>query len=345
MLFSKAQIIEEIKEMIKNNSLDNSDEVDKINEKIWGYFCSTLNNPEKKLNFNGHSNYTTELISLLESGQNIESILQEEEKKFKYEYQRKFANIKEKFLLKIREIFILFKIRAESEDKEGFTDEVISKDLSFAMRSFYAYQQCNKCGCILQSEVSCKMNIDTHQTVEINVPTGNLLIADWFRDENNLLAEVTSVKNTVIGAKMREINEYGALYGDSALNEYAAVLSAAEANVATVFVGNSCPQIFANENIIVISSEKEKKAKKLNDEGCVCTDLWRATIVDEQVLKEHVEKFYDKNQQEAVMEEMKEGANYVTVTPGKYLLHFNIDRNLLDDNDYGQSYLKVELIK
>lgn len=82
------------------------------------------------------------------------------------------------------------------------------------------------------------------------------------------------------------------------------------------------------------------------NQGSVCTDLWRATIVDKQVLKNIIAtKFTDTNKGADVLEEMLEGSTEITVKPGKYMLHYSLNKGYFNDDKFGDIYLKLELIK
>lgn len=337
--FTHFKVTEEINKALEKNSLN--DKKEEIIDQFWLEVTEKISNKEVRINNFGHNNKLIELNNLLYSGKKWQEIVKEEEK-FKYEFERQLTYVKKRFNEKIESFFILIELLYLNEKN------IVEKLIAKTVEEFFAHSECIQCGCKLfkmnknaKAEL-CKMDIPKTQTVEIDVPSGKLWISDWFRDSKNILKSLVDVENTDVGKELIKINEYGAKYGITYLNEYATVLSAAEKNVATVFVGNSCPQIYQNNTTLLIADEYE--FDNSSSVGKVCTDLWRTTIVDEDVLKKHIENICGQENMEEVLSEMKEGdINFVDVTPGKYKLTFNIAKELISD-EQGSCYMKLELI-
>lgn len=107
--------------------------------------------------------------------------------------------------------------------------------------------------------------------LDVELKTGNLLIADWFRID----AFTKSVKlkkepsiNSVLGCQeftQRSLAEHGFM---------------------TVFVGNSSPRIVRMNGALVLGWYDEDGDEEIAGEkaGWVCTDLWWATIIERERL-------------------------------------------------------------
>lgn len=111
-----------------------------------------------------------------------------------------------------------------------------------------------------------------HDTVvEINVPSGRVLISDDLR-----------------GAPKYRLEPPASLNYRAGLDDYAR-LFAEQANMAYAFVGNSCPSVYREERtgdlIVMNPAYDEETDDYLAVEGAtkiatVCTDLWATMIVD-----------------------------------------------------------------
>ncbi len=173
--------------------------------------------------------------------------------------------------------------------------------------------------------MKCPTSPKEIQEFTINFPTGKLFCADWFRnDANTLDKHIKDVKNPEL-QKLKENFEYETEHGDSPLNEFFQVACAADKDVVTVFVGNSLPQIFQNNNKLSFNSYNEDTSidEGYKDVGYVCTDLWRVTIADEQTLIEILQKKHKKTVADEILAEWKKEATIVNVEPGRYKLTFS----------------------
>lgn len=110
------------------------------------------------------------------------------------------------------------------------------------------------------------------QHVEIPVPSGEILIADWFRIDVFTQAVKSSALpsiNTLAGAQ-QTTQHYAKVHG-----------------FLSVCVGNTSPSVFETDGQLRIGSpgsrrgEDEPEGKNL---GSVCTDLWWVTAIDRKTL-------------------------------------------------------------
>lgn len=111
----------------------------------------------------------------------------------------------------------------------------------------------------------------TVDTIRIPAPSGELLIADWFRLENNEFTK--AVKE---GQQSIEVNSEAGMRAQT--QQYAAL------GFASVFVGNTGPAILQIGDDLLIGRQPVEEKKSHHHKGSVCTDLWWATIIDRQVL-------------------------------------------------------------
>ena len=143
--------------------------------------------------------------------------------------------------------------------------------------------------------------------VEVEFKTGNLLIMDWFRVEDDIFTNlVRKDKDFSINYTKGRVDQ---------INYYAK-----EFNFVSVNVGNSCPKIFKEDSDIIIGySETEE------DLGFVCTDLWNASVIDEAQLEEHlVSGGLALKKAKSEIKKMKKEwtCNEIKVKAGKYKLYF-----------------------
>ena len=157
------------------------------------------------------------------------------------------------------------------------------------------------------------------QTVEIEAPSGQLLIADWFRitefteqvkaDESNK----TSL-NLMVG-RFQETQRYAKKYG-----------------FLSVSVGNTCPKIIQRGDAILIATlDEDCGASDTDVKGSVCTDLWWATLIDKDVLCQVIAtKTGSEKAQKIVADYLKNESNWasVTVPPGSLLHAYFYDDGL-----------------
>lgn len=118
---------------------------------------------------------------------------------------------------------------------------------------------------------------------QIPAPSGEILIADWFRLDDNLFTKIVKA-----GAPETSIN-FG--YGRAELTAF----YAKEFGFMSVEVGNSSPGILACDDYLVLGYLDEDALEDEDDDnsprllkgkfkGRVCTDLWWVTAVDREVL-------------------------------------------------------------
>lgn len=79
------------------------------------------------------------------------------------------------------------------------------------------------------------------------------------------------------------------------------------------FVGNSCPSFG-----LINNNEKELyfgTGNKIQSKGCICTNLWWVSVIDEQILKIRMEKMGYENKE---IENIINGLEKITVPKGWY---------------------------
>lgn len=103
----------------------------------------------------------------------------------------------------------------------------------------------------------------------INTPSGELLLADWFR-----IPEFTAAVKT---ERCFNVNTGPGKMAQTAFY-------ASEKGFASVFVGNTCPSILRRGGHIAIAGQKAYAKTDPQEVGTVCTDLWWATAIDRAVL-------------------------------------------------------------
>lgn len=173
--------------------------------------------------------------------------------------------------------------------------------------------------------------------LKVNFPTGELLIADWFRIPE--FTETVEYKGEDKYSQERSINY--ATGRVKSTTDYAEKF-----NFISVSVGNSSPRIFKQKNTLVFGRgtyDEEKDCeiapKKFVEKGYVCTDLWAVTIIDKQTLIEILSKAKGEDSTEMVENylETEFDGNTIKVQPGEYVLKFHgnyyeFDQYLNDDN-------------
>lgn len=127
--------------------------------------------------------------------------------------------------------------------------------------------------------------------VEIKVPSGELLIADWLRVDGF---------SAVVDANKRERKSFNTNAGRQAT----AIEYAEQFGFLSVSVGNSSPHIFQQDGQIMIAEPEiepgpNDPAPAGEDRGYVCTDFWGATVIDREVLTEIVAQTHGRTEAEA----------------------------------------------
>lgn len=136
-------------------------------------------------------------------------------------------------------------------------------------------------------------------TVDIQVPSGKLLFADWFENGSAVMGHLDDENHDIKSRKgvASRIHRY------------------ASENVAHFLVGNTCPDVYQEENTLYIgSNEKNKNAKEM---GYVCTDLWWVTACDEAIYIKMAEKV-----NQPITEDIETAHVVVYVEPGAYRLRY-----------------------
>lgn len=155
----------------------------------------------------------------------------------------------------------------------------------------------------------------------VSFKTGNLLIADWFRIEEftNVVDESKNLEsvNSELGREV-QTQRYA--------NEF---------NFISVSVGNSCPTIFENQGKLIFGyvdeeseryiSSKNKAKSSFKEIGSVCTDLWAATIIEEENLIDIVATKVGRDDAKLLVTEYltKNDVERVKVDPGEYHIYFH----------------------
>ena len=113
---------------------------------------------------------------------------------------------------------------------------------------------------------------------EIPTPSGRLLVSDWFRiEEFTDLVDPKETKYTHPSVNL--------LYGRVQQTQRYAQLG-----FLSVSVGNTCPRIFMDQGVLIVGHLDHNLPRSLqtplsnSDKGYVCTDLWQATLIDEDIL-------------------------------------------------------------
>lgn len=150
---------------------------------------------------------------------------------------------------------------------------------------------------------------------ELYFETGKLLVADWFRDQDNSFSKV--VKED--WSPERSLNhESGRV---KTMNDYA------DKGFVSVNVGNTCPNVFYFDNKIVVGQDKEGEGYMTEGEsinkGMVITDYWATTIIDEsKMMNILMESGLNLIQAKNKLKEFKKECISFKVKKGKYKLTF-----------------------
>jgi hypothetical protein len=157
----------------------------------------------------------------------------------------------------------------------------------------------------------------------IDVPSGELLLADWFRIE----AFTKAVADPAAEAYQYSINNAAGCHRKTSW-------FAEQHGFMSVFVGNSSPQVVVRSGQVVLASfdedgelgEPEPEGEFL---GRVCTDLWWATAIDRQKLTDIVAKQMPRAEAVAAIDELinEYSIHTVKVRPGKLHVYGPSDLN------------------
>jgi hypothetical protein len=159
------------------------------------------------------------------------------------------------------------------------------------------------------------------ECVTINAPSGELLINDWFRID----AFTKICQDVLKDNKCFSVNSDAGVIAQTSI--YANKLG-----FASVFVGNSCPSVFARDGNLAIGLGRDNGEDPVitpngKELGSVCTDLWWTTIIDRQVLTDLVATTMPRAQaiQEVddIIKEYSHTMMIAHVEPGTHHLYFS----------------------
>ena len=148
------------------------------------------------------------------------------------------------------------------------------------------------------------------KSFEVTFPTGELLVADWFR----LDGFKEAIERDWEGSPRPSLNS---VHGqEEATRRYA------EAGMASVGVGNSDPKVFERDGVLVLGRGEGAELAQ------VCTDRWSVSIIDRARLVELLSDGADTDEAErAVAAYVAEGnASVIQVEPGTYTLYMTGDK-------------------
>ena len=169
------------------------------------------------------------------------------------------------------------------------------------------------------------------EEVILNVPSGQLWCADWFRVE-----ELTALDKALEKASSLDLDldsSRGTLNKSLEFHKNFGGMH--------IFVGNSSPSFVQENNIAMIANIDEDetpfhRASGLQQSSRITTDLWWVTMVDPQVLEEKLQEHW-KNEPEKVRNVMEKlhtqvGKEIVKVDvkPGNYHVYFAAHHNILE---------------
>ena len=162
-------------------------------------------------------------------------------------------------------------------------------------------------------------------TVDINFPTGDLLISDWFR--------IDAFNNQTKPAEHYDIN--------TDVGVIATTKWHAEQDFIHVLVSNTSPNIYQDSNTLVIGRDEDpdNEAKtSLEAKGRICTDLWWASIIDRNVL----ENMVGTEEVEKLMEDRYYEPHQIKVDPGTYVVEFSAHPDIFHEKYSGERYEGIE---
>lgn len=322
--------------------------------------------------FHGHKHHFEQLVTTITtSGKTFQEVLQEEAETLKYSYMRVFANLVEDFERRFNISSAYFLFNPEDQEKWLSLSEsliVSSKKqlLNIINNSILEEQKCSLCAMRLSRvkgisavtyrdarEDECPINFPVEQEVIVDFPSGVIFAKDWFRDDLQVLSKATEIKDSKIYEQLiaKGIDTYGIAYSSSAVNNYAEVQACAEKNIASIFVSNTSPDIFTSKDnkIVALDWDEEEKShhdylknQGLKKAGMVCTDLWRATLVDEAVLDKLFAEYYTSEEISELKQEWQDTTFIkIKVKPGKYKVKYSLYKGFIANIQVGESELNT----
>lgn len=332
-----------------------------------------VHSKELVYDFHAHKHDLESLVNtIITSGKTVKELLAEEAETFEYKYQRTFAILLEDFERRFNVACAFFLFHPEDMSKQQkLIDSSKKQLLNIINTSFLNEQKCYLCDMRLERvkgvsaviyrdplEDDCPMNFSTEQEFIVDFPSGVIFAKDWFRDDKEVLSKATDIKESQVYKQLiaKGFDTYGIVYSNSVVNNYAEVQASAEKNIVSIFVGNSSPDIFKSEDNKIVSLDWDDEDKShrnyikqqgLKNKGMVCTDLWRATLVDEAVLDK---LFAEQYTPEEIAEIKKEWQNTtftkINVKPGKYKVKYSLHKGFVSSIQVGESnigtYFSIE---
>ena len=169
------------------------------------------------------------------------------------------------------------------------------------------------------------------EEVILNIPSGQLWCADWFRVE-----ELTALDKALEKASSLDLDidsSRGTLNKSLEFHKNFGGMH--------IFVGNSSPSFVQENNIAMIANINEDetpfhRASGLQQSSRITTDLWWVTMVDPQVLEEKLQEHWknEPGKAQKVMEKLHAQVGKeiikVDVKPGNYHVYFSAHHDVLE---------------
>lgn len=160
-----------------------------------------------------------------------------------------------------------------------------------------------------------------HSSIEIDIPSGELLCADWFRiDGFDELIEDDG-------------HDISIPYGQKLRTEYYA-----RKNLAVVQTGNCSMHVYSESedstDTLIFNmgngstwnqeTDEEENSLAAFNHGSICCDLWAVSIIDRQVLHAVLEPCHGEKTDEMIDEYMDEWGTFsLDIRPGRYRITYN----------------------
>lgn len=156
--------------------------------------------------------------------------------------------------------------------------------------------------------------------VEIDFPTGEVLVCDWFRIQE--FNEIVKDEN--------QYEDYASI-NHAAGRIYTTKRYAQLFNLVCVSVGNSSPNIFLDTTTgsLTVGEERDEDLRldsRFKDVAQVCTDFWGVSLIDKAELVRVLSQKYPDRAQQLVDDYIRAPHNnmqIIHITPGTYTLDFH----------------------
>ncbi len=182
---------------------------------------------------------------------------------------------------------------------------------------------------------------EINYNINVNFPSGNLMIADWFRIEE--FNKVVLYKESDQYDSKKSLN--------STIGRLFHIQHYSNQNFVSIPVGNSSPYVYEHNNTLFFGSEKIDSMTDLpiksniSDKGYVCTDLWNVSIIDKEVLKEILMKNMSEEKATETIDKYieKNSIIEIQVNPGSYTINFTPKPGYLKEekNDNNQEFIQT----